>query len=138
MSTTCTRIKSIEPRNELEEQEMTHSNGKYYSFSSVIFSYTVIYFSSFLSWSLVFQWVFFFIQCLVPCETFVVRFVSYSCFRLQKDVIKIHISLGYSDTMHVHTSGHMWMFKTSHLFFYVFVCIFLFFGSEYTNGKKML
>lgn len=59
-----------------------------------------------------------FVFVRVPCETFVVRLFLTTpvLFRLQRCDQDSYIT-GQSDTMHVHTSSHMWMFKTSHLFF---------------------
>lgn len=105
-------------------------NGKY-RFSSVIFSYTVIYFSLILFVSLLIH----LLSCFeVPCERFVVQLIC-SAFSLSlalsKDAIRIHISQRLIETdtnanatfTQRNTCGlafkfvSFFSFKVSHLFF---------------------
>lgn len=87
-------------------------NGKY-SLSSVIFSYTVIYCSSF-------GWFFSFIlsrwfESRAKHLSFALFLIAV-VFRLQRCDQDSYIT-GHSDTMHVHTSGHMWIFLNESFIF---------------------
>lgn len=102
-------------------------NGKY-SLSSVIFSYTVIYCSSFgcLLFSFILsRW----FESRAKHLSFALFLIAV-VFCLQRCDQDSYIT-GHSDTMHVHTSGHMWIFLNESF-------IFCFTVAFNRTGKKLL